>query len=65
MEITDSRLDEMRGIGSEGLVLLGCGGDLNEWVEKFTEILKEEEICTEDFEFTSAHKLTTSGGVLI
>lgn len=49
----------------EGLVLLGCGGDLNEWIDGVTEVLNEEGIT----KIKSAKKLwskiytmTTTGG---
>jgi len=38
-------LDELRRMkGSEGLILQGCGGDLNEWVDGINEILTQEGI---------------------
>jgi hypothetical protein len=49
---------------SEGLVILGAGGDLNEWIDGITEELYKEKIVdsnkpSEHFDFLS---LKTSGG---
>lgn len=45
----------------EGLVLLGTGGDLQEWIDGVSELLKEAGIASPEFEVTEAHKVTTSG----
>ena len=51
--------------GKEGIVLLGAGGDLLEWVFGVTGVLKQEGIIPED-DYTKvweeAYVLTTSGG---
>lgn len=46
----------------DGLVLLGTGGELQEWVDGVTGLLKDKGIATPEFEITKAHKLTTSEG---
>jgi hypothetical protein len=33
------------------LILQGCGGDFAEWVDGFTNMLKEEQIVKDDFQF--------------
>ena len=41
-------LDELRRMGNtEGLILQGCGGDLNEWVTGINELLTQEGILLE------------------
>jgi len=49
----------------EGLVLLGCGGDLNEWIDGVTNVLHEEKITkiksAKDL-WGGIYKLTTTGG---
>lgn len=49
-------------LNREGLVLLGAGGDLQEWIDGVTGLLKEQGIATDAFEVTEAHAVTTSGG---
>jgi hypothetical protein len=50
----------------DGIVLLGCGGDPQEWIQGVTQVLRKEEII--DSEVTSekawkeAFLLTTTGG---
>ena len=48
----------------EGIVCLGAGGDLNEWVEGVTKILNDEGIATgtPDQIWNNIYKLETSGG---
>ncbi len=50
--ITADELKKMRG--SEGLILQGCGGDLDKWVDGINDILTEEGILLEDTEFDKA-----------
>ena len=33
---------------AEGLVFIGCGGDITEWVNGILETLESEKLCTED-----------------
>ena len=43
MEINNISLHELRKMnGSEGLVLQGCGGDLQEWVDGINDMLTEK-----------------------
>lgn len=46
---------------TDGIVLLGCGGDLQEWVSGVTKLLKEEKIIKKS-PWQSAFLLTTTGG---
>ena len=49
----------------EGIVLLGAGGSLDEWIEGITSLLNSEEIIkSRDPKeiFMGAYELTTSGG---
>lgn len=47
----------------EGLVLLGCGGSLDEWRDGVVELLKKEQHIKRGFEdFSNFYKLTTTGG---
>lgn len=50
-EISCSEVKELQNCGYEFLVLQGCGGNLNEWVNGFTDMLKEEGIVTDSFSF--------------
>ena len=46
-------LDEIRSMrGSEGLILQGCGGDLNEWVSGINDLFTKEDILLEGDIFT-------------
>ncbi len=65
MQITEGNFTKgqlMSREGREGLVLLGCGGDLNEWVEGVTKILVDEGIALTDTPFEEAISLTSTGG---
>jgi hypothetical protein len=58
---------EARGKFSEGegLVLLGTGGDIQEWITGVTKLLKEEKIAGSDDPeevWAGAYVLTTTGG---
>lgn len=45
MEIKNISLHELRKMNSsEGLILQGCGGDLQEWVDGINDMLTESEI---------------------
>ena len=49
----------------EGIVLLGAGGSLDEWINGITELLKKEDIVTTGDpkdSFMGAYELTTTGG---
>ena len=45
----------------EGLVLQGCGGDLTEWENGITDMLREEEILPKDKEFKEIYKFEHCG----
>ncbi len=48
MSIKSITTDELRNMhGQEGLVLQGCGGDLDEWVKGINDLLTEEKILLE------------------
>jgi hypothetical protein len=59
------RFNDLQNYAEEGIVLLGAGGDINEWVEGVTGILFEEGIAASDVPSEVWNKwgtLTTSGG---
>ena len=45
--------DLRRMNGTEGLILQGCGGDLQEWVDGINEMLTEEKILLDGSRFQS------------
>lgn len=47
---------------TEGLVLLGCGGSLKEWVNGVTKALREDGILAPKAAFKKAYHITTTGG---
>ncbi len=47
--------------GQEGIVLLGCGGELSEWTDGVTKLLLGEEIITTNG-FSKIFVLETTGG---
>jgi len=48
--------DELRKmLGSEGLIIQGCGGDLTEWVDGINDILTNERILLEGTKFDKVH----------
>ena len=48
----------------EGIVCLGCGGDLNEWVEGVTDLLNKEDIVKGKANkiWKAVYSLQTTGG---
>lgn len=56
------KLQELSQDGTDGLVLLGTGGSLNEWVEGVTNSLKIAEVAKPYFKIDMAYKVTTIGG---
>ena len=42
----------------DAIVFMGCGGDLREWVDGITDMLKECDIVPRDFEFSFAWRFT-------
>ena len=54
MEIKSISLHELRKMnGNEGLILQGCGGNLQEWVDGINEMLTEAEILENGSKFTN------------
>jgi len=47
-KISFSKLKKI-SIDNEGIVLLGCGGNLNEWVDGVNKLLMEKKIIQENF----------------
>ncbi|MCQ4863557.1 hypothetical protein [Pseudoflavonifractor phocaeensis] len=61
-EIKGVTLDELRHMsGKEGLVLQGCGGDLQEWVDGVNELLTEAGILLEGSRFKEASTFQYEG----
>lgn len=53
MSITQISTEQLRRMNnSEGLVIQGCGGDLQEWVDGINEMLSEAEILENGSKFT-------------
>lgn len=46
---------ELRNNEYEHLILQGCGGDLNEWVDGITKLLKENDIVPKSFKFKEVY----------
>ena len=65
MQITPLTFDSFESLPpAEGIVLLGAGGDLNDWVNGVTDLWNKEGLATgkpEDL-FSRASVLTTTGG---
>ncbi len=62
MEIKNITLHELRKMnGSEGLVLQGCGGDLQEWVDGINEMLTESGILRNGSRFEKAYTFRNEG----
>lgn len=56
MSIKEIQMIELRKMsGREGLVLQGCGGDLEEWVEGINGLLTDEEILLEGTKFENCY----------
>lgn len=56
MEIKNISLHDLRKMnGSEGLILQGCGGDLQEWVDGINEMLTENGILQNESRFEKAY----------
>lgn len=62
MEIKNISLHELRKMnGSEGLILQGCGGDLQEWVDGINEMLTESGILRNGSRFEKAYTFKNEG----
>lgn len=56
MEIRNVSLHDLRKMNdSEGLVIQGCGGDLQEWVDGINEMLTERGILQNESRFEKAY----------
>lgn len=54
MSVNQITTDDLRHMGGrEGLILQGCGGDLQEWVDGINEMLTEESILLEGTVFSN------------
>lgn len=54
MSVKLTSSDALRGMkGKEGLVLQGCGGDLDEWVDGINELLTESNILLGNTKFNA------------
>ena len=63
--IEQKSFSEIVDMNTEGLVLLGCGGNLNEWIDGVTGILAEEKIvlsANPSDSFDDPFYLKTTGG---
>lgn len=57
MEIKDVSLHELRKMNnSEGLIIQGCGGDLQEWVDGINEMLTKSGTLQNESRFEKAYK---------
>lgn len=62
MSIKHITTDELRKMDDqEGLILQGCGGDLNEWVEGINELLTAEGILLKGTKFQNCASFTHDG----
>lgn len=65
MEANKSSFSELESLNKEGMVFLGAGGNIQDWLKGIPEALKRDDIATSDkIEdlFESAHVLTSTGG---
>jgi len=58
-KITTDELRQMRN--EEGLILQGCGGDLNEWVDGVNEMLTKEDILVDGDSFKDVYVFENEG----
>ncbi len=62
MSITQISTEQLRRMNnSEGLVIQGCGGDLQEWVNGINEMLTEAEILQNGSKFTDCFSFQHDG----
>lgn len=62
MSIKHISAEELRKMGDrEGLILQGCGGDLNEWVDGINDLLTEEGILLDGTKFENCSAFTHDG----
>lgn len=59
MSITSITTEQLRQMNEkEGLVLIGCGGDLQEWVDGINEMLTKDGILLNNSKFTNCQSFT-------
>lgn len=61
----EDKVEALVKSADEGIVLLGCGGDLNEWLTGVSKTLKEEDIVKSDNPdelWNGAYEITSTGG---
>jgi len=65
MEILNTSFEDARKLsatgGQEGIVCLGTGGDLRDWVNGLTELMQDEKITEGPATWLSCHSLMTTG----
>ena len=62
MSIKHITTDDLRRMkSSEGLIIQGCGGDLQEWVDGINEMLTEEGILRDGSKFTDCSSFEHDG----
>lgn len=62
MSITPINTEQLRKMNnSEGLVIQGCGGDLQEWVDGINEMLTEAEILQNGSKFMNCFSFQNNG----
>lgn len=62
MAITDITISELRGMSDdEGLILQGCGGDLQEWLDGINQMLTEEKILLDGTKFEDIQEFQNEG----
>ncbi|MBQ8891302.1 MAG: hypothetical protein IJ068_00345 [Bacilli bacterium] len=54
-ELNTEEIKELRYKGYEFLILQGCGGSLNEWVDGITNLFKEQKIVPLSFSFNEIY----------
>ncbi len=58
MSIKQIRAEELRRMnGKEGLILQGCGGDLQDWVDEINDMLTKSDILLDGTKFKSENCL--------
>lgn len=63
-DIQFDKLKRLSSIGFEGIIFLGSGGDINEWINGINDILNSEDIGTGEIEdkFSGVYRTETTGG---
>lgn len=62
MEIKNITTNDLRRMnGKEGLILQGCGGEVQEWVDGINDMLREAEILLDNTKFSDARVFINKG----